>query len=375
MRVDLEASLERWVEAEILDRAQADRIRQFESAAVPGRRSRWPTIVALAFGGAMLAAGVLLFVSAHWDALSPLERMALLVGAVGGLHAAGAFASERFHALGVTLHAVGTIALGGAIALAGQIFHMQEHWPSAVLMWALGATVGWALLRDWPHLAMAAVLWPWWLAGEWLETRPPSYAGEPVVACGVLLLAITYLSVRRPGADRNPARIALMWIGGLALLPATLALAVIGRPYRAPSAPRDAAVEAFGLAAAMLLPLVVAFVCRRRTVWMNGVAAAWVLALYAVVEARADVLVYAVCAAGAAGMVVWGIHEVRPERINLGMAGFAVTLIVFFFSSVMDQLGRSAALISLGILCVGGGWYGERLRRRLIAQVTEGDPQ
>src|SRR5690349_177425 len=116
MRVELESSLERWVEAEILDRAQADRIRQFETEAVAPRRSRWPTIVALVFGGAMLAAGVLLFVSAHWDALSPLERVAMLVGAVGGLHAGGAFASKRFHALGVTLHAVGTIALGGAIA-------------------------------------------------------------------------------------------------------------------------------------------------------------------------------------------------------------------------------------------------------------------
>src|SRR3954451_9888060 len=155
MQVELESSLDRWVEAEILDRAQADRIRQLESAAVPRRRSRWPTIVAVVFGGAMLAAGGLLFVSAHWDTLSPLERMALLVGAVGGLHAGGAFVSERFHALGVTLHAVGTIALGGAIALAGQIFHMQEHWPTAVLMWAAGATAGWALLRDWPHLAIA----------------------------------------------------------------------------------------------------------------------------------------------------------------------------------------------------------------------------
>ena len=117
------------MEAQILDRQQADRIRQFESEQIPQRRARWPVIMALAFGGIMLAAGVLLFVSAHWDELSPFQRMALLVLAVGGFHLAGAFSLDRFRALGITLHAVGTVALGGAIAMAGQIFNMQEHWP------------------------------------------------------------------------------------------------------------------------------------------------------------------------------------------------------------------------------------------------------
>jgi uncharacterized membrane protein len=44
--------------------------------------------VALAFGAVLIGAGVLLFVSAHWDSLS----------------------------------------------LAGQIFNLSEHWPSAILL-------------------------------------------------------------------------------------------------------------------------------------------------------------------------------------------------------------------------------------------------
>ena len=65
MRMELEPSLDRWVEARIVDRQQADRIRQFEREQLPVRRARWPVIMAVAFGGIMLAAGVLLFVSAH----------------------------------------------------------------------------------------------------------------------------------------------------------------------------------------------------------------------------------------------------------------------------------------------------------------------
>src|SRR5215813_5644233 len=112
MSMELEPSLERWVEARLIDAEQADRIRAFESAQAPVRRARWPVIVALAFGGVMLAAGILLFVSAHWDELSPVQRMSLLVASVACLHTAGAFARDRFHALGVTLHAAGTVALG-----------------------------------------------------------------------------------------------------------------------------------------------------------------------------------------------------------------------------------------------------------------------
>ena len=135
---------------------------------------------------------------------------------------------DRFRALGITLHAVGTVALGGAIAMAGQIFNMQEHWPSAILLWAIGAIAGYLLLGDWPHLAMSAILVPCWLAGEWVEAASRTQDVWPVTDCGVLLAAICYLSVRMPGAGGrdNHARIALTWIGGLALFPAAFAVAL-----------------------------------------------------------------------------------------------------------------------------------------------------
>jgi len=376
MRIEFEPSLERWVEAQILDRQQADRIRQFEAEQIPHRRARWPVIMALAFGGIMLAAGVLLFVSAHWDELSPFQRIALLVLTVGGFHVGGAVSLNGFRALGITLHAVGTVALGGAIAMAGQIFNLQEHWPTAVLLWAAGAIAGYLLLRDWPHLTLSAILLPWWLAGEWAEAAAHRQDTWPVVSCGVLLLAICYLSVRMPGADsrEDQVRVALTWLGGLALLPATLAVAFERHAYGRASDMAPALLAA-GWACALLLPLGFAYAFRRNAVWMNAVAAIWVVGLNLAAEAQLDIALYGWCALGAAGMIVWGIHEFRAERINLGMAGFALTIVFFFFSSVMDKLGRSASLMALGILFVGGGWYWEKLRRRLVAGVVSGGVQ
>lgn len=364
------------MEAEILDREQAGRIRQFEAEQAPHHRARWPVIAALGLGGVMLAAGVLLFVSAHWDELSATQRMALLVTAVGGFHVAGALTLERFRALGITLHAVGTVALGGAIAMAGQIFNMQEHWPSAVMLWSAGAAAGYWLLRDWPHLVLTALLLPWWLGGEWTEAAGRTLGNWPVPACGVLLLAICYLSVRVGGGGEDHVRRALAWLGGLALLPATLVVAFESHEHRyGVMSPTDAGLLSLGWVVALGAPLLVAYVFRRDAVWMNAVAAIWVVGLHLAGTVRMDVLVYGWCALGAAGMVAWGIFETRVERINLGMAGFALTIVFFFFSSVMDQLGRSASLMALGILFVGGGWYWEKLRRRLVAGLAQGGVQ
>jgi hypothetical protein len=44
-------------------------------------------------------------------------------------------------------------------------------------------------------------------------------------------------------------------------------------------------------------------------------------------------------------------------------------VLVFYFSQVMDKLGRSASLIGLGALFLALGWGLERTRRRLVARV------
>jgi hypothetical protein len=83
------------------------------------------------------------------------------------------------------------------------------------------------------------------------------------------------------------------------------------------------------------------------------------------------ILPYLWSAVFSAGLVSCGVLERRRERINLGVSGFALTVVVFYFSSVMDRLGRSASLIGLGLLFLGGGYVLEQARRRLVASVGE----
>src|SRR5215467_10272941 len=96
MAFDWERHLAKWQDAALIDLPTAERIRSFERERAGSRNLRWPTVLALAFGAVLLGAGLLLFVSAHWDSLSPASRFSLVVALVAVFHVAGAFAGGRF---------------------------------------------------------------------------------------------------------------------------------------------------------------------------------------------------------------------------------------------------------------------------------------
>ena len=378
-----ERYLERWTTAGLIERSAAERVRAYEAEQEKTQGLRWPVVFAISLGGLLLGAGVLLFVAAHWDTLSPGERFGLVLLLVALFHVAGAFAAERFPVLSTTLHAVGTICLGAGIFLAGQIFNLQEHWPGGLMLWALGAWVAYALLRNWPQAALAALLTPMWLSGEWLVATNGSVGRDRILAEGLSLLAITYLTALLPDKE-TPVRKALTWIGGLALIPCVLFVIISGTHSTWRQLSPSGISRELGWIAALSLPLAAAWVLRRSASWMNFIAALWVVALGTtglpsqpnesfLLHVWREQGPYGMCALGSIGLIAWGLKESRKERINLGVAGFALTVLFFYFSNVMDKLGRAASLIGLGLLFLLGGWLLEKTRRRLVARLEKND--
>jgi uncharacterized membrane protein len=372
----LQKNLDRWISAGILDAATAGRIRSFEESRGSGERLRWPVLLALALGGVLLCAGILLFVAAHWDELTAGSRFALVLLMVAAFPVGGALTSEKFPALSATFHAIGTVCLGAGIFLAAQIFNLEANWTNGILLWAVGALMGWLLLRKWPHAALLALLVPTWLVGRWFYVAGHTWErGSPFVWEGLLLLSLTYLSARTVERESSESQ-ALVSIGAIALLPcaiiAVLARGEIARSYGQGSGSSHSFFLEWLIAIGA--PLCLALVMRGRAAWMNCVSALWVLGLALVAPHHFfhwddwDVMGFYVWAAvGAAGLIAWGIAERRRERVNLGVAAFALTVLFFYFSSVMDKLGRAESLFGAGVLLLFGGWGLERVRRRLVA--------
>lgn len=381
----IDKSIARWLEAGLVDDATAARLRAHEQARVPAHTGRL-AIFAFGFGGLLLAAGIFLFVAANWDSLAPAARFGIVLTMVAVLHLAGAVGARFSPALATTLHAAGTAALGAGIFLTGQIFHLQEHWPEALLLWAFGAACGVALLRDWPQVLWLAVLAPAWLAAEWASRfpwywLPAASAAEKVLSFGLVVLSAAYLAASGPRLDATWRR-ALARLGAAGLIVAAIGLASSGNAsLRAALTGGEqeavpVALLGLGWGVAIGLPLLLAWLLRRRDGWPVAVAAVvagLVVALDAAVSGQ-RLLIYLLYAIASAGLVAWGLRERQRLRINLGVLGFSLTVLAFYFSSLFDMLGRAAGLIGMGLLCIAGGWLVERIRRRLIASLERVSP-
>src|ERR1700722_8963305 len=213
----IEKAISKWQAAGVIDAETALRIRAFETRQDSMERLRWPVLVALGLGGLVICAGVLLFVAAHWDQLSPGERFSVVLALTAIFPILGAFAAPRFPALATTLFAIGTVTAGAGIFTSAQIFNLEEHWPNGILLWAIAALGGWLLLRDWAQSAMLAILAPAWLASEWsIRTNNYRY-GDQILFAGLTCLSIAYFTADREKHDTG-ARKAFVWIGGIAIL-------------------------------------------------------------------------------------------------------------------------------------------------------------
>jgi uncharacterized membrane protein len=379
-----QSALQRWREAGLVDAATAERIQAYEASQGGVLRQSRLALIVFALGALLLTAGALLFIAAHWDSLGPAGRFAIVLAGIALLHAGGAVAAGRGSpALSATLHAVGTGIFGTGIFLAGQVFHMAEHWPGALLLWSLGAAVGVVLLRQWPQALWLAVLAPAWLWGEWMAAHAPHMGWRDLVpaSVGVFLLACAYL-MARPADSTEGWRRALAWLGAIAVIPASVALAMAGDVEDAVAgiAGHDVAMGAvprvLAWSVAILVPLALAAWLRGRdALWMLA-ALAWAIALMQV-SPRTDageLAMYALLEIGAVGLVLWGLRDGQRLVVNVGVLGFALAMFAFYFASLYDRLGRALGLIGLGVLFIGGGWLLERARRRLLARLPERRP-
>jgi len=384
---DIESLITRWQSAGILDAAAADRIRGWEAGQKRPTGLRWQGVVALILGAILLASGVVLFVSAHWDELGPGARFTLVLAMVGVFHTAGAATRASYRAMSTALHAVGTAATGAAIALVGQIFNIQEHWPAAILLWALAALAGWVLLHDEAQQTITLLLGPAWLFSE-LEYATEQHIGQDVYLGRFLFVwSVLYLTAFLGSKCRAVqgilfAAAAIASVTGVVFMLASwvswgemVAIPLHVRVWAwvaFAALPLFFALFRFGKS---MIPVAAACVfcallpwCNRtwetQMQWGNGKSRPYT-------QSEPNLLAYALVAAFSIFIIGWGVRQLSRALVNLGIVGFAITVVWFFFSNIFDKVGRSLGLIAMGILFLVGGWGLEKMRRRLIAGMTE----
>jgi uncharacterized membrane protein len=385
---DFESLLKRWQTAGVLDAEAASRIRAYELEQTgPGpqssKRIGWQGLVALILGAILLACGVVLFVNAHWDQMGPGARYVLVMAMVAVFHLGGGLARSSYHGLSTALHAVGTVATGAAIALVGQIFNIQEHWPAAILLWAVAALAGWALLQDEAQQTLTLLLFPAWIFCE-LCYATQNHIGQDVFLGRFLIAwAVLYLTVFLD-SKRKVAQGILFVVAAIGCLIGVVITLESWRSWYGNQSFFPFSLQVWGWIDFAVLPLLIALVKLRKSLAPVAVAIAFSVALPWCIRVRLqrydygnyhssytystpNLLAHALVAAFTVFIIWWGVRQASKALVNLGSVGFAITVGWFYFSDLFDKMGRALGLIGLGILFLAGGWALEKMRRGLIA--------
>lgn len=152
----------------------------------------WGRFTFSAIGAVLVGLGVILFFAYNWQDIPKAVKLVLVFGALAAAHGSGIALARRDdanRALVEGLHALGTMMFGAGIWLVAQIYHVDEHYPNAFLIWSLGAlALAWAL----PSLVQALLalfLIAFWAGAEAFSFRAPMHAAPLLVLLGVLPLA------------------------------------------------------------------------------------------------------------------------------------------------------------------------------------------
>lgn len=382
---DIEPLLNRWKSAGILDATSADRIQAFERSQAHPAGLRWQGIVVLILGAILLACGVVLFVSAHWEWFGPGMRLLLALGMVAALHLAGGLVRASFHSLSTALHGVGTVATGAAIALVGQTFQLDEHWPAAILLWAVAAFAGWILLRDQVQEALAMLLVPAWILAEFTfhaegHIGESAYQGRFLMVWAVLYLTFFLHSPRKMVQGILFAAAAIAGVSGFALVLSGW------HAWSADQTFLSLTTRLWGWGAIACLPLCMAVFRPRRSLipvtvtLLVALALPWCTRLHVeqigyreyhstFTYTEPNLWAHVLVTAFTIFVCWWGVRSASRALVNAGIAAFALSVVWFYFSNVFDKMGRSLGLMIMGILFLAGGWALEKTRRALLVRL------
>lgn len=318
--------------------------------------------VAATLGAILFGLGAITFVGANWDALPKLGRMAAALALIWLTFLAALYANARGNrGMSHALALIGALAMGAAIALVGQTYHIEGSVGALLLPWSVGALLAAIVFTSRSVLALYVIL----AFLYFFFSRPEDFFFDRGVHAPNVLEAwgVAYIPLWFAGAF-----LARRWDSGVGLhlsgLAATIWVVFLlgetvwdGRDWTA----AGAMIAVTGLAAAALSETL-----RRRNFAFGGarsgaIALSWSVALAFVGAAitqiglhdRANALALKmVFAALAIALSVWAINwGDNPGR--RAVRGFAVAL--FAFECFYIYVVLFGGLMDSALFLLGGG--------------------
>ena len=165
----LYSQLQRWVREGIIDTACAQSISRLYPQPQTKTSRSWALMVFSGIGAVIVGLGVILLFAYNWHQMSKFAKLSVVFGSLALAHLVGIslfIRSDRFKGLGEALTVLGTMLFGAGIWLVAQIYHIEEHFPNAFLLWGIGSILMAWTMPSVIQAILAAVLFTIWAATE-----------------------------------------------------------------------------------------------------------------------------------------------------------------------------------------------------------------
>lgn len=188
----LHSEVQRWLREGIVDASQARSISGLYPLPQTKTSRPWALMVFSGIGAVIVGLGVILLFAYNWDQMSKFAKLSVVFGSLILAHLIGIMLfvrSERFRGIGESLCLLGTMLFGAGIWLIAQIYHIEEHYPNAFLLWGIGAFLMAWTMPSIIQAILASVLFAIWAGAESMEF---SSSVPYVFAFLLLMLPIAY---------------------------------------------------------------------------------------------------------------------------------------------------------------------------------------
>jgi hypothetical protein len=381
----LESVSREWVERGLLSEAQRAAVVALEQSRPDESGRRLQFTVAL-LGSALVLTGVALIISANWQQITDWTKIGGIAALLAAAWSGGWWLRVepgRHPKTGEAVLMVGAVLFLLAIALVSQVFHLDARPANGLLVWLVGiAAVPWLTrsmaaqfvvlggLLVWAAFELNTAGTPWSVRGGGSVVHTPAalaILGAAVVASG--------FGLHRAGWGAF-GRVHEFW--GLLFLNAVLFWLTFGRHFGLAGAnwtvlaglsvvlglvlfwglrgaPREIKVLSGAMVVALVGPALFlgGAASLREMAWLASLATAGGLLLldYSLVRA--------------------GLALGRESWVNFGLAFMGLNVFARYWDLFGTMLQGGLFFVVTGVVLIGGGFYLERQRRRLAAQLRE----
>jgi len=348
--------------------------------------------VVFLLGGILIAGGIALLVSAHWDDIPRGLKIAIGLGLMLGAQGAGGWlrrARQKYAQLGEALQFLGSALFLVNIALVGQVYHLEGRLADTFLIWMLGlAPLPWLLRSRVQFVLFLAAFFIWfgckinqpdsrmYFCGE-IEVLAFALLGLNLIGAGYLLQRTSFLDFA-PVAEKAGALGLLLsaypltcagFFSGVQpdaqtcpwLLPGLAGLGIV----LAAAGTRNLTglTRQWRLTWACALAAVAGLLCA--AFYMTGEESKHVYRGLNAINGAAVIALFIFCLL----QIQMGLQQRSPFLVNLGMTFIALDILSAYFGLFGTMAWTGLMFVLSGTFLIAFGVALEKRRRALMRRI------